>query len=160
MFRRENHKKPNEDSKLDNWDFGQFGFPFNWNNFRFLEVKAMRKLIGKVVLRGNPVSTSHIYYRRKGRGMFMSEEAKKLKEDYAWQAKKQWKQEAIFEPISVSIKLFFGDARKRDWDNFHKLTMDGLQGIVYNDDNLIKEATIKLGVDKKKPRTEISFYEI
>ena len=33
--------------------------------------------------------------------------------------------------LEVTICLYFKDNRRRDWDNWHKLSMDALQGIVF-----------------------------
>lgn len=45
--------------------------------------------------------------------------------------------------------------RKSDWDNFHKLSMDALTGIVWADDSQIVEANVRKEYDPKKPRIEI-----
>lgn len=85
----------------------------------------------------------------------MTKKAKELKEEYIRQAKEQWEGDVMDWELEVSIKLYFGDRRKRDWDNFHKLTMDALSGIVWEDDSQIKLATVELYYDKENPRTEV-----
>ncbi len=85
----------------------------------------------------------------------MSSEGKALKEDYQWQAKSQWKGKMLKSPITLSIKLYFGDNRKNDWDNFHKLSMDALTGIVWEDDSQITGATVLKCFDRENPRIEL-----
>lgn len=43
--------------------------------------------------------------------------------------------------IEVELLFFFTDARKHDVDNFQKLTLDALTGILWRDDNQIKKVT-------------------
>lgn len=108
----------------------------------------------KILLKGSPLSTQHIYGMR-GRIKFMTKEGKKQKESYISQAKEQWQWEPIEGDVKLQINIFFGDNRKRDWDNYHKLSMDALSGIVYQDDSQIVEALVKKYVDKENPRIEI-----
>jgi crossover junction endodeoxyribonuclease RusA len=108
----------------------------------------------KIILPGNPQSTNNIY-KQHGHIRFMMKRAKVLKESYQWEAKNQWRKPILVGDLKIKLELYFGDKRKRDWDNFHKLTMDALTGIVWEDDSQIREATVKLFYDKENPRTEI-----
>lgn len=112
-----------------------------------------------ITLLGNPLSTNMVY-RRHGHIIYMKTEAKQLKESYQWQAKSQWKKKVLETDLAVEIKIYFSDKRKRDWDNYHKLTMDAMTEIVWKDDSQIKKALIELFYDKKNPRTEIIISEI
>ena len=109
----------------------------------------------KIILKGNPLSTQHIY-GTSGRRRFMYQDAVNLKTSYCYDAKRQWKGKPIEGDINLKIDLFFGDKRKRDWDNFHKLTMDALTNIVYFDDSQIQTALVSKKYDKDNPRTEIT----
>src|ERR1017187_1427572 len=100
----------------------------------------------KIILLGEPKSTGHIY-RTTCRGNFasvyMNKEGKELKESYCWQAIAQNKRRPLItEPIEVTIALFFGTKRKADVDNFNKLVLDSLTGIVWLDDSQIQKLTI------------------
>lgn len=86
----------------------------------------------------------------------MTSEGKRLKEQYQWEAKAQWKGKPLAGDVAVSITLYFGTKRKADWDNFHKLSMDALSGIAYADDSQIKRATVAIAYDKPRPRIEIA----
>ena len=108
-----------------------------------------------IVLSGKPISTQHAY-KQHGKIRFMTNEAKALKEQYQWEAKSQWKGKPLIEDLKVKVSLYFGDKRVRDWDNWHKITMDALTGIVWVDDSQIKEAVVIMHYDKEKPRIEIN----
>lgn len=89
----------------------------------------------------------------------MRKEAKELKESYVKQANEQYWCELLTWDLSVTIELYFWDKRKRDWDNWHKLTMDALTGVVWEDDSQIKSAHIYIrGIDKENPRIEVTIY--
>jgi Holliday junction resolvase RusA-like endonuclease len=110
-----------------------------------------------IILEGAPKSTQHIYRAARNiRGVYLTSEGKALKEDYGWQAKSQWRGKPIEGPIEVCIKLFFGDSRRRDWDNWHKLSMDALTGIAYEDDSQIEIARVEKLIDRESPRIEIA----
>ena len=86
----------------------------------------------------------------------MSPEGKAIKEGYQWEAKSQWKQPILTGDISVSITLYFGTKRRADLDNFNKLSLDALTGIVYEDDSQIAKLQLVRGYDKARPRIEIT----
>lgn len=85
----------------------------------------------------------------------MTKKAKDRKKQYQLEAKSQWKKNPLTTDTFIDIILYFGDKRKRDWDNFHKLSMDSLEGIVLQDDAQIQEATVHKEYDKENPRIEI-----
>lgn len=91
---------------------------------------------------------------------FMSNMARERKKEYVAQAQEQWKQEVLDCELKVEIWIYFGDKRKRDWDNYHKLSMDALTGIVFLDDSQIRQAKVYLRYDKENPRTEIYIYKL
>jgi Holliday junction resolvase RusA-like endonuclease len=90
----------------------------------------------------------------------MSKKGKILKEDYQWQAKTQFKGELLKGDLEIWIKIFFGTKRKADWDNFHKLSMDALSGIIWIDDSQIQKAHVEKYYDKLNPRIEIKIEEL
>jgi Holliday junction resolvase RusA-like endonuclease len=116
-------------------------------------MKSIAKAL--IVLNGNPISTNNCYKNVRVNIRILSDKARTLKEDYQWQLKKQWKYEPLDEPLEISIKIYFGTKRNYDWDNFHKLSMDSLTGIVWVDDSLIQKATVQKFYDKENPRIEI-----
>jgi crossover junction endodeoxyribonuclease RusA len=92
---------------------------------------------------GEPKSTQHIY-RSTCRGGFsstyMTAEGKSIKERYQWEAKSEWRQPLITDPIaSLHVYFYFQTKRRRDLDNQNKLILDALTGVVYGDDSQIDE---------------------
>ena len=75
--------------------------------------------------------------------------------DYIHQAKQQWRQPILEDELVVVAELYFGDKRKRDVDNFNKLWMDALEGVVYQNDSQIRQLTVIKNYDKENPRIEI-----
>lgn len=107
-----------------------------------------------ITLFGNPMSTGSIY-RFHSKGGYITKKGRELKESYQLLARQQWREEPLQGDLGVKIWLWFGDKRRRDFDNFHKLSIDALNGIVWEDDSQIKEAVILLCYDKENPRIEI-----
>ena len=112
-----------------------------------------------ITLKGKPQSTNHIY-KRTGSRIYMTSKAKELKESYQWQAKDQWDEDILDGNLGINIRLFFSDNRRRDWDNWHKISIDSLEGIVFEDDSQIQEAFIEKDIDRDNPRIEIDIYEL
>ncbi len=89
----------------------------------------------------------------------MKKEAKELKDSYVIQAKQQYKWSILEWNISAYIRIFFKDKRVRDWDNWHKISMDSLSWIIYKDDAQLKLVTVDIiyWYDKENPRIELIF---
>jgi len=112
----------------------------------------------KIVLKGNPLSTQTIY-RSACRGRFptryMTKRGKELKALYQSEAKKQYKKKIVSTDCALEVTLFFKDKRRRDVDNFNKIILDALEGVVYEDDKQIQKLTITKDYSKENPRVEI-----
>lgn len=117
-------------------------------------------MLGKIVLFGEPKSTQHLYKItcRPYPSIYMTPEAKALKEDYAWQARAQWKQPMIDVPFGMTVHFFHKTKRKQDIDNFNKAMLDSMSRIVFSDDNLIQEMHSFKHHDPASPRIEIEFF--
>lgn len=117
----------------------------------------------KLILTGEPKSTQHIYgltCRGRFATRYMTTAGKALKEAYQWEAKSQWRKKPLRGDVSLSITLYFGTKRRSDLDNFNKLSLDALTGIVYEDDSQICELVLRRGYDKQNPRIEIEAKEV
>jgi crossover junction endodeoxyribonuclease RusA len=111
-----------------------------------------------ITLTGNPFSTNNIYFsspKMKPGMRIMSQKARDRKEQYGWEAKSQWHKGILQGDVEINIRLYFGDKRRRDWDNYHKLSIDALTGIVWEDDSQIQIAHVRKYYDKEKPRIEV-----
>ena len=113
----------------------------------------------KITLLGNPQSTNHLY-RRHGYIIYMSKEGKSLKEGYQFQAQTQYKEKPLSGDLQVSIGLYFNRKGKHDIDNFGKILLDSLTGIIWEDDNQIVTEKVSKFYDKKLPRIEIEVEKI
>ena len=82
-----------------------------------------------------------------------------MKESYQWQANSQWKKGVLSGGIDLKVKLFFGDKRRRDIDNYNKLLLDSLTGIIWEDDKQIQIITIIKSYDKEDPRIDLEIEE-
>jgi crossover junction endodeoxyribonuclease RusA len=112
----------------------------------------------QIILKGEPKSTSHIYKYHCRFGFpsgYISAEGKEIKHNYVEQAQKQWKGKTLESSIFVDIKLFFRRGGKHDIDNYGKLLLDSLTGIVWEDDNQIEQMMVTKLIDKDNPRIEI-----
>ncbi len=90
----------------------------------------------------------------------MSADGKAVKEGYQWEAKTQWKRPVLTSLLSVSVALYFSRNAKHDIDNYNKLLLDALTGLVWEDDSLIMELVIRKGLDKANPRIEVEIQEL
>ena len=85
----------------------------------------------------------------------MTRRGKDLKKLYQLEAKNQYKGKVICGDCYIEIALFFKDKRRRDIDNYNKLVLDALEGIVYEDDKQIQKLTITKEISVSDPRIEI-----
>lgn len=114
----------------------------------------------KIVLKWNPMSTQNIYGQR-GKIRYMKKDAKLLKESYIRQIHKQRDNRGLItDEVEIKIDIYFWDKRKRDRDNYHKIAIDSLDGIVLQDDVLIQKATVCKYYDKENPRYEVELYPL
>lgn len=116
----------------------------------------------KIILHGNPVSTGNLY-KTMCRGNFpctyMTKRGSDMKRDYQNAARQLYKGKPITGSIAISVDVYLGTKRKADWDNFHKISMDALTGVVWQDDSQIIEAHVYKRYDKQNPRIEITLLE-
>lgn len=108
----------------------------------------------KIILTGNPQSTNTLY-RRHGHVIYMTHEGRALKADYSRQAKAQWQRVPILTDMAITVGLFFKDKRRRDIDNWHKILLDSLTGIVWKDDSQIVDMRVTKVSGDENPRIEV-----
>lgn len=116
-----------------------------------------------ITLHGNPRSTQWCYKstcRGKFATVYMSKPCKELKASYTKEVKEQWKKPIILGDVGLDVKLYFGDKRKRDVDNFQKLYFDSMSKIVFEDDSQIQDLRVRKYYDKDNPRVIIKVKEL
>jgi len=107
----------------------------------------------------NPLSTSHIYYMG-WKSSFMKTPARNQKNSYITQATSQYTWPILYCDIVIEANIYFGDKRIRDIDNYNKLWMDSLQGILYKDDKQVVGLLLYKHYDKENPRITIHTIDI
>lgn len=111
-----------------------------------------------LILSGEPLSTNHLYKavsRGRHAGVYMSAQGKARKLSYQKEARAQWKGKPTSEEVELWITIYFGTKRRADIDNYCKVVLDSLTGIVYDDDSQIMYLHIQKDYDPKRPRFEI-----
>lgn len=119
--------------------------------------------MSKITLLGEPRTTNHFWKNSCHRGfsrVYISADGKALKESYQYQAKSQWKKKSSDANFEIFIDLYFGTKRKCDIDNYGKILLDSLTGIIWDDDSQIQKMTVQKHYDKGNARIEIDIYQI
>lgn len=100
-----------------------------------------------------PVSVNSAYPTNRQGIRFLTKEGKAYKNEIAWAAKS-----AYPEPLTGQLKAIyrfgFADKRRRDVDDYIKLTQDALVGICFDDDSQI------IQLEAEKVNSDIYFVEI
>jgi len=113
-----------------------------------------------ITLTGSAISNQSIYNsmcpKKGGRAItYMNGKGKDKKKQYLKEVLEQYKGKLHTEEMGLEILFFFGTRHKRDCDNYCKLVLDALEGIVYVDDVLAKPLVLDKFYDKENPRVEI-----
>jgi Holliday junction resolvase RusA-like endonuclease len=87
-------------------------------------------------------------FRVGSHGGYQPARIKAWQEDVAWNAQQAMRRLELMEPmegsLTVELIFFLGNARRIDSDNLSKAVQDGLNGIVWKDD----QQNIRLVIDK------------
>lgn len=89
----------------------------------------------------------------------LTKEAEQFKWDAGWLAKAAGCAEPTACDFAVSIEAY-RPRRVGDADNLLKLTLDAMNGIVWEDDRQVKELHVYLRDDRKNPRLEVTIEEV
>lgn len=90
----------------------------------------------------------------------MTKQGKQLKEHYQLEARNQYKGKVMPGDCDMEITLFFKDKRRRDVDNYNKLVLDSLEGVIFEDDSQIQMLTIKKNFSAENPRAEVEIWNL
>jgi len=97
--------------------------------------------------------------RGRGPGLTLSADyrAKKHAAEMLVQAQVRGERPRFTGPVSMTLRFYEPDRRRRDPSNLLKLVEDALIGVVYDDDSRIHRQTWeRAGVDRDNPRVEIT----
>lgn len=90
----------------------------------------------------------------------MKKEAKLLKQKRIDECKNQRTDKPLDYELWVAIIYYHGSHIRRDIDNYAKLVLDSMTGIVFEDDSQIKHLFLTKEYDKSNPRVCISVYSL
>ena len=113
----------------------------------------------RITVPGVPPSVNHQYALTR-RGPALTREAKRYAETvqwYAWEAAKRqgWRCTPKGRQVVVRLWYYWPDRRRRDAHNAHKVLLDAMQGVVYEDDRDVLPQVMAAEVDRANPRVEI-----
>ena len=77
--------------------------------------------------------------------------AKKAVQEQGWTVKPK-------KQVVIEIDTYFPDKRRRDCHNGAKLTMDGLEKVLYDDDRYVLPRYMLVEIDKQNPRIDLRIY--
>jgi Holliday junction resolvase RusA-like endonuclease len=108
-----------------------------------------------IVLTGQVPSNQTIYLQ-KWKMRFMKKSAKEIKEKRMQEVKSQYAWDPLDYSLFMRVKYYHWSHTKRDIDNYAKLVLDSMAGIVFVDDSQIKYLFLSKHYDKHNPRVEVS----
>jgi Holliday junction resolvase RusA-like endonuclease len=104
-------------------------------------------------LLGKPPLVNRTY--KTGKGNFYKDKEQSIRQEaYQWQAKAQYLQKPLRALLSVVYEFYY-PRPNTDWESGVKGTQDALNGILWEDDVQIAEATVRKFHDPKNPRVEV-----
>jgi len=59
-------------------------------------------------------------------------------------------------PVTLTLRVYFENARRQDLDNILKAAADAGNGLIWHDDSQIAELHVYRGYDAKRPRVEVA----
>lgn len=112
-------------------------------------------MLHSIILKWNSISTQSAYGNR-GKIRYLLPNARATKTMYQIQARSQRRGKPKLQwDLFVYIKIYFSNKVRKDRDNFHKLSQDSMEWIVFENDSQIKLALVEMSYDKNDPRQEI-----
>jgi Holliday junction resolvase RusA-like endonuclease len=119
------------------------------------QVNAIRVVVG-----GSPVGKQR---PRLGKGghVYTPARTRRYERTVKWSAlgarPRSWSLSGVYR---VDAEAWFPDARRRDGDNVLKSVLDGMIGVLYEDDSQVVVAVVSKGIDRENPRTVIVVEEL
>ena len=112
----------------------------------------------KMWFSGNPIPKAR---PRFGFGRVYTEEStSEWEETVGWQCKDQFKHRPLLGPLSIDFIFYRDNLRRVDLENLEKAMLDGLQGILYEDDSQVKEKHGKVLYSKEHPGVEVEIWQL
>lgn len=101
-------------------------------------INGMNKAVWSAKIEGKPVSTNTAYPTSRQGRRYMSKSGKEYKALVRDTAQYTYPhREPIDGPVQIHITYIFGDKRIRDVNNYDKIIVDALEGIIYKNDTQV-----------------------
>ncbi len=117
----------------------------------------------KITIPGRPVPKGRPRLGVRGRTAYIytPERTKEYQNTVGWHARAAVQGDALACPVAVAIDLYLHGKRRIDVDNCAKSILDGMNGVVYLDDNQVVDLRVrKLRVkNRERQRVEIEVRE-
>lgn len=108
------------------------------------------------------VSVNHLYMFKRGKRFMTKKGEEYMKKvmaiTYNEIEKQGYKLEQPGVWLVVELTFYFPDKRRRDCHNMHKLVMDALECIAFEDDRWVLVRDMHVALDKENPRIEVRIY--
>lgn len=89
-------------------------------------------------------------FRKTRNGGYIDPRVKAWQEAVGWESKRYYP-EPLTGNVSVELTFYLTTARRVDLDNLSKGTLDGMKGIVFDDDSQVVKLTLSKVVRKERP---------
>lgn len=107
---------------------------------------------GNPIPKGRPRGWEGHYYT--------PERTREWEEWVGWHARDQFMDEPLKGDLGIGLVFLRGNKTKVDLDNLEKAVLDGLQGILFEDDSQIKEKRSMLAYSKQDPGVIVIAWQI
>lgn len=100
-------------------------------------------------------------FRFSSAGHYKSDAISGWEDTVGWLAKKAVAgREPLEEPIAVSLDFLRSTKRRVDLDNLAKPVLDGLEGVVFENDDQIVELRISKSIVEERPGVQVEIYRL
>ena len=112
----------------------------------------------KMWFSGNPIPKGRPRYD--GEHFYTPSQTVEWEETVGWQCKDQFKHRPLLGPLGINFIFYREDRRRVDLDNLEKAMLDGLKGILYEDDSQIKQKSGEMCYNKEHPGVEVDIWQL
>ena len=112
----------------------------------------------KLWFSGNPIPKGRPRFG--GRWVFTPDATRDWEQTVAWQCMDQFKHLPLLGPLGINFIFYRDNLRRVDLDNLEKAMLDGLQGILYENDSQIKQKSGEMRYNKEHPGVEVEIWQL
>jgi len=112
----------------------------------------------KLWFSGNPIPKGRPRVTRFG--TYPATFSAEWEETVGWQCTDQWKRRPLLGPLGIDLTFYREDRRQVDLDNLEKAMLDGLEGILYENDSQIKEKSGRVDYSEEHPGVVVEIWTL